>query len=134
MLARRCGDSDAEGSGRLAGGVKCGHRLGGPVDFSRAPRDRDDTGIVLGVVDGVSEGVEESLVGVGCKVNHNARTRSDGTGNLDVEHDLAIGAVGVGGTVLSGPYGDGDHLGWLLTEGLEVSRDLSLAKAAPVSM
>ena len=34
------------------------------------------------------------------------------------------------GVVLSGSYGDGYHLGWLLTEGFEVGRNVFLAKAA----
>src|SRR5262249_29432538 len=130
IVARRRGDSDAQGSCRLAGGVKCGHGLGGPVDCSRAPRDRDHTGPVSGVVNGVSDGVDEPLVGVGRKVNDYPRAWSDGTGDFDVEHDLAVSTVGVSGVVLSGSYGDGYHLGWLLTQAFEVGRNVCLAKAA----
>jgi len=61
---------------------------------------------------------------------HYPRARSDGTGDFDVEHDLTVNAVGVSGVVLSGSYGDGYHLGWLLTEGFEVSRNVFQAKAA----
>ena len=124
IVARRRSDSDAEGSCRLAGGVKCGHGLGGPVDFSRAPRDRDDTGLVSGVVNGVSDSVDEPLVGVGREVDDDPCARSDGTGDFDVEHDLAVSAIGVSGVVLSGSDGDGYHLGWLLTKGFEVGRNV----------
>src|SRR4029077_14567665 len=79
---------------------------------------------------GVSDSVDEPLVGVGCEVNDYPRAGSDRTGDFDVEHDLAVSAVGVSGVVLSGSNGDGYHLGWLLTEGFGVGRNVLLAKAA----
>jgi hypothetical protein len=81
-------------------------------------------------VNGVSDSVDKSLVSVGRKVNDYARTRSDGTGNVDVEHDLAVSAAGVCGVVPSGSYWEGYYGRWLLTEGFEVGRNVCLAKAA----
>ena len=63
--------------------------------FWRAPADGDDAGLVFGVVDGGGDGVDEALVGVGGEVDDDVCAGCDGGGDFDVEHDFAVGAVGV---------------------------------------
>ena len=70
------------------------------LDSAAAPTDGDDAGVVGGVVDGGGDGVDEALVGVGGEVDDDLGAGSDGGGDFDVEHDFAVGAVGVGGAFL----------------------------------
>jgi hypothetical protein len=72
----------------------------------------------------VSDSVDEPLVGVGCKIDDDASTRSNGAGDLDVEHHLAVSAIRGSRVVLSGSDGNG-YCGWgLLTKGFEVGRNI----------
>src|SRR5216683_1568109 len=124
VVAGGDGDGDAEGCGGLACGVECCHGLAGPGGFGGAPADGDDAGFVFGVVDGVADGVDEALVGVGGEVDGDVGAGRDGGGDLDVEHDFAVGAVGVGGGVLGAVDRDCGDLGCLLAEGLEVGGEI----------
>jgi hypothetical protein len=75
-------------------------------------------------VDGRGDGVNEALVGVGSEVDNDVGSGRDGGGDLDVEHDLAVGAVGVGGRVFAAVDEDRGDSGSLLTEGFEVCGDV----------
>ncbi len=130
VVAGGDGDGDAEGGGGLAGGVESGHGLGGPVGLGAAPTDGDDAGLVFGVVDGGGDGVDEALVGVGGEVDDDLGAGCDGCGDFDVEHDFAVGAVGVGGRVLAAVDGDSGDVGGFLSEGFEVGGDVGGAVAA----
>ena len=81
------------------------------LDSAAAPADGDDAGLVGGVVDGGADGVDEALVGVGGEVDDDLCAGSYGCGDFDVEHDFAVGAVGVGGRVFAAVDGDGDDGG-----------------------
>ena len=124
VVAGGHGDGDAEGGGGLAGGVEGVEGLRGPTGLGAAPADGDDAGVVGGVVDGGGDGVDEALVGVGGEVDDDLCAGSDGGGDFDVEHDLAVGAVGVGGCVLAAVYGDGGDLRDWLAEAFEVGADV----------
>ena len=73
-------------------------------------------------MDGGGDGVDEALVGVGGEVDDDVGAGRDGGGDFDVEHDFAVGAVGVGGAVFASVDGDGGDRGGLLAEGFEVGR------------
>ena len=124
VVAGGHGDGDAEGGGGLAGGIERGHGLRRPSGLRAAPADGDDAGLVGGVVDGGGDGVGKALVGVGRKVDDDLCAGRDGGGDLDVEHDLTIGAVRVGGRILALVYEDCGDGGRLLAEGLEVGSDV----------
>ena len=130
VVTGRHRDRHAKGCCGLAGCIERIHGLRGPVDLGRTPGNRDHAGFVLGVVDRVGDRVDEPLVGVGCKINHDAGARRDRAGHFDIEHDLAIGAAGGGGTVLSRSNRHRDHFRRFLAEGFEISGNVGLAKAA----
>ncbi len=97
------GDGDAEGGGGLAGGIECGHGLAGPAGFG-APQLMEMTlGLFLVSWTGGGDGVDETLVGVGGEVDDDVGAGCDGGCDFDVEHDFAVGAVGVAGAVLCLP-------------------------------
>src|SRR5882757_6665198 len=124
VVAGGGGDGDAEGGGGLAGGVESGHGLGGPGGFGGAPADGDDAGFVFGVVDGGGDGVDEALVGVGGEVDDDFSAGCYGGGDFDVEHDFAVGAVGVGGGVFCAVDRDCGYGGGFLAEGFEVGGEV----------
>ncbi|OIQ67552.1 hypothetical protein GALL_508680 [mine drainage metagenome] len=128
VVARRHRDGDAKRRRGLAGGVKRHHGLRGPLDFRGSPGDRDDARLVFGIVDGVGDRVDEARVGVGREVNDDARPRSDSARHLDVQHDLAVRAVGITRIVLASADRHGDHLGRLLPQRLEIGGDIGLAE------
>ena len=130
VVAGGYGDGDAESGGGLAGCVERVHGLVGPTGLGAAPADGDDAGFVGGVVDGSGDGVDEALVGVGGEVDDDLCAGRDGGGDFDVEHDLAVGAVGVGGCVLAAVYGDGGDGRDSLAEAFEVGGDVGGAVAA----
>jgi hypothetical protein len=102
-------DVDAERVGGLEGGVHCVHRLRRPVGLRRSPADRDDGDVVGRVVDSRVDSVQETLVSVGCEIDHDGGSRRDRPCHLDVQVDLAVGAVGITGWMVRGPvdgYGD----------------------------
>ena len=100
------------------------------LDFGRAPADGDDAGFVFGVVDGGADGVDEALVGVGGEVDDDVGAGSDGGGDFNVEHDFAVGAVGVGGAVLAAVDEDCGDCWGLLAEGFEVGGEVGGLVAA----
>ena len=106
VVAGGDGDGDAESGGGLAGGVEGVHGLRGPTGLGAAPADGDDAGVVGGVVDRGGDGVDEALVGVGREVDDDLGAGRDGGRHFDVEHDFAVGAVGVAGGVLAAVYRD----------------------------
>ena len=124
------GDGNAECGGGLAGGIESVEGLGRPVGFSIAPADGDDAGVVGGVVDCGADGVDETLVGVGCEVDDDIRAGSDCCGDFDIEHDLAVGAVGVGRRVGAAVYRDGGDAGNSQAKAFEVSADVASAVAS----
>ena len=81
-------------------------------------------------MDGGGDGVDESLVGVGGEVDDDVGSGSDGSCDFDVEHDLAVGAVGVGGSVLAAVDEDCGDVGGFLAEGFEVGGDIGSSVAA----
>ena len=81
-------------------------------------------------MDGGGDGVDESLIGVGGEVDDNLCAGSNGGGDFDVEHNFAVGTVGVGGGVLAAVYRDCGDLRGFLTEGFEVGLDVCGAVAS----
>ena len=130
IVACGYGDGDAEGSGGLAGCVDGVEGLRGPVGFGGAPAERDDAGLVGGVVDGGGDGVDETLVGVGSEVDDDVGAGSDSGGYFDVEHNFAVGAVGVGGGVFCAVNEDGGDLRGCYAEGFEIGFDVGAAVAS----
>ena len=70
-----------------------GARLRRPRVLRAAPADRDDRWLVGRVVDGLRDGVDEPLIGVGREVDDDLGARGDRAGHLDVEHHLAVGVL-----------------------------------------
>ena len=61
-------------------------------------------------MDGGGDGVEEALIGVRREVDDDLRGGGDRSGDFDVEHHFAVGAVGIAGAVCASIDGDGDDL------------------------
>ena len=77
-----------------------------------------------------ADGIDEALVGIGREVDNDLCPRRDGSGDLDIEHDLAIRAVGVARRVLALVDGYSSHLGRFLTQSFEVGGKIRGAIAA----
>src|SRR5262245_23287120 len=91
----------AQGGGCLERLVERIHVLFRPVLLWVTPTDRNRRRFVSRIVDRHSDGVEESLAGVGREVDGDQCFRCYCGHNLDVEHHFAIGAIGVRRLVLS---------------------------------
>ncbi len=76
------------------------------------------------------DGVDEALVGIGGEVDDDVGAGCYGGGDLDVEHDLAVGAVGVGGGVLAAVDRDHGDFGGFLAERFEVGGEVGGLVAA----
>ena len=94
VVARGAGDGHSD-QGRLGEGLVHGpHRLAGPGRLRPAPADRDHRRPVDRVVDRLADRVEEAAVRVGREIDDDPCPGRHRAGDLDIEHHLAVGAVG----------------------------------------
>ena len=77
-------------------------------------------GIIGRVVHRAADRIDEALVGVGREVDNNLCARGDGRRDFDIQHHLAVRAVGVAGRVLAFVHRNRGHLGRGLSQSFEV--------------
>src|SRR5882762_5412806 len=68
LVARGCADRHAQEGSRFEGLVKAGQRLVSPGYFRRTPADADDRRLVLTVMNGHGDRIEETLVRIRGKI------------------------------------------------------------------
>src|ERR1019366_3555588 len=97
-----------------------------------APTDGYDRWLAHVVMDCRAYCVQKSLVRVGRKIDSNSRFRHKGADYLDVEHDLAIGAVWIAnGSIYGAVNGNSRHAGtWPYSELCEVGAQVGAAISA----
>ena len=81
-------------------------------------------------MDGGGDGVLKALIGVGREVDGDARAGRDRSGDLDIEGDLAVGAVGIAGGVGAAIDRHGNDGGRRDAELAEVGLDVGVVVAA----
>ena len=83
-------------------------------------------------MNGGGNGIVEALVGVGGEINGERRFGRDGTGDFDVQHNLAIRSTGIpGGFVMAVVDGDGYNFRrGHLQSGFEVAFDVARAESS----
>src|SRR5262245_35459666 len=93
IVARRATDRYPLQGRRLERLVHSLNRLGRPdiLALSEAPANREDRGLMLGIMNGRADGVHPPLLGKGREVDDDLRTWGKRCGDLNVEQDLAIG-------------------------------------------
>ena len=123
-------DRDAQAAAAWKAWSNCVIACAVQFDLGRAPADRDDRRLVDVVVDGGRDRVEEALVGVGREVDGDRRLGRDRRRDLDVEHHLAVGAVGVGRMVAAAVDADRLDVGSRQPEAAEIGADVGRLEAA----
>jgi hypothetical protein len=83
------------------------------------------------IVNRPSDSSEKAKVGVRREINDNFGPWGNGSGNLDIEHDFAIGSIWVSRwTILPAPYRYGNHLGHGNSQFVEIEVEIARSIAA----
>ncbi|MDR8939459.1 hypothetical protein FEP65_06391 [Burkholderia multivorans] len=131
-VAGRRANGDALRGRRLQHAVERLRGLRLPDRLRAAPADRDHRRLVLRVVDGRVDGLDETRIAVRREVDGDCRGGRDRAGDLDVERDFAVRAVRIAGRrVAAGADVHVDEPRRRLdAEPAEVPRDVRCAVAA----
>src|SRR5258708_15347021 len=102
-----------------------------PGYFRRAPADADDGWLVVGVMHGGGDRVQESLVRIRGKINHDTGPRRYGPRHFDVQHYLSVRAIDIRGAVGCSIYGDGFYRRRGHTKSRKISIEIRIPETAP---
>src|SRR5690242_20674249 len=102
-VARRCKHGDAQQRSVVKSLVEGIQRLPCPIALGSTPTDRDNRRLAHSVVNRGIDSFEKTLIRVRSEINGNLRFRSDASSDFDIEHHLAIWAVGIAGSPVMRP-------------------------------
>src|SRR6185312_15228506 len=129
-VARGNAYSNTEKRARLERFVHTGQGLVGPAHLRGAPADRYDTGLVMGIMHSLCNGIQEALIGIRGKIHYDLSARCSRSGYFYIQHYLAVGAVGIGRTVFPFINRHSFHAWLFYPEAFEIFSDVSCAVSA----